>query len=227
MTRNSPQYPAIHHTPSLPIHRPLWLSQYYTKRKEKKNQNASIKNNLHDRSSSALIVKISQPVSCNILGTRYYYVYLPLVSPTDTTKTARSKGQARTCSRTEVWRMYWERMLFAWEKGMASFPHVWHGTSNDWTSDGDGLILHYVSGSSPHEKLVMYANMQIIWDVQSSTTVDERQHRNVITCNSSHRNHKLFFCRSFLQGLNPQQICFCREYICDKIEGVHFPYSRL
>jgi len=73
--------------------------------------------------------------------------------------------------------------------------------------------LSQVSGSSPHEKLVMYANMRIIWDVQSSTTVDERQHHNVITRNSSHRNHKLFFCRSFLQRLNPQQICFCREYL--------------
>ena len=32
---------------------------------------------------------------------------------------------------------------FAWEKGMTSFPHAWHGTSNDWTADGDGRILHW------------------------------------------------------------------------------------
>ena len=53
-------------------------------------------NTFHDRSSSALIVKISQPVSCNIRGTWYKVLIsvLPLVSPTATTKKGLSKGQA-------------------------------------------------------------------------------------------------------------------------------------
>ena len=45
-------------------------------------------NTFHDRSSFSLIVKISQPVSCNISGTWYEVLLrvLPLVSSTATTK---------------------------------------------------------------------------------------------------------------------------------------------
>ena len=50
-------------------------TQHYPKRKNKQtNKQTNINPNeitIHDRSSSALIVKISQPVSCNIPGTWY------------------------------------------------------------------------------------------------------------------------------------------------------------